>query len=270
MPQSLPLRMYHQTLHELCPLHWHEFYEMSFILAGEGRHVLNGRVYELTQGSIFLLTPADFHEIAPRPGTSMELFNVIFSSDMLREELYRLLFTDLKEYVTTFSGPAYTALETEFRRLWAEVHEYQVGRNLVIYGSLERILIDLARKCLAHTGSVPLQSEQGAYEKMRSGLIYIHHHFREPLSLEQVARQVHLSPNYFSECFRKAYGTAFQSYLQELRLRFAMSLLSVARLPVSDVCHASGFNTLSHFERAFKQKFGQSPREYMQRSRQDM
>jgi AraC-like DNA-binding protein len=42
-------------------------------------------------------------------------------------------------------------------------------------------------------------------------------------------------------------------------LRFAKSLLSVSNLPVTDICYAAGFQTLSHFERAFKREFGRSP-----------
>jgi AraC-like DNA-binding protein len=261
MPQNLSLRMYYHALCEPVPLHWHEFYEMSFIQAGEGSHILNGIPHPLVPGSLFLLTPADFHALAPAPGSTIQLFNVIFSSNMLREEVYQLLFTDLKEYITVCCGECFPPMEAEFRRLWSEVNDTRLGQQVIICGALERILIDLARSCAGHNKKMLDEQDQMQHEKVRPGLVYIHHHFREPLTLEAVAHHVHLSPNYFSECFRKAYGTSFQSYLQDLRLRFAMSLLSASRLSITDICYASGFNTLSHFERAFKQRFGQTPRE---------
>jgi AraC-like DNA-binding protein len=87
----------------------------------------------------------------------------------------------------------------------------------------------------------------------------LHNHYREPVTLQAAAEQVALSPNYFSECFRSATGVTFQRYLQSLRLRFAKSILSVSALPVTDICYASGFQTLSNFERAFKREFGHSP-----------
>jgi transcriptional regulator GlxA family with amidase domain len=105
-------------------------------------------------------------------------------------------------------------------------------------------------------------------QKIRRALIYMHHHFREQLTLEEVAAQARLSPNYFSECFHKATGSRFQSYLQELRLRFARTLLEMSDLHVTTICHASGFNTLSHFERAFKGRHGQPPRECRTDARQ--
>jgi len=56
--------------------------------------------------------------------------------------------------------------------------------------------------------------------QIRTALVYIHHHFREQLTLNDVAGHARLSPSYFSECFHRTTGSSFQRYLQELRLRF--------------------------------------------------
>ena len=90
-------------------------------------------------------------------------------------------------------------------------------------------------------------------------VLYVDRHFRESLTLADVAARAHLSPNYFSERFRQYTGTSFQLYLQECRLRFARSLLASTSLSVSEVCHAAGFNSLSHFGRAFRRRYGVAP-----------
>jgi len=71
-----------------------------------------------------------------------------------------------------------------------------------------------------------------------------------------------LSAHYFSECFHKATGYSFQSFLQLQRIQFAKALLRSSTLAVTDICFASGFHSLPHFEKAFKQKIGVSPRDY--------
>jgi AraC-like DNA-binding protein len=71
-----------------------------------------------------------------------------------------------------------------------------------------------------------------------------------------------LSANYFSECFHRVVGTPFQTYLADTRLEFAKALLGVSQLSVTEVCYASGFNTLAHFERMFKRKYGHTPSRY--------
>ena len=89
--------------------------------------------------------------------------------------------------------------------------------------------------------------------------IHIQHHFRQPLSLQDAARQAHLSLNYFSQVFHKATGLSFQHYLQQQRLQFAQALLRSSSLPVTELSNLAGFNTLTHFERVFRRKFGITP-----------
>ena len=77
-----------------------------------------------------------------------------------------------------------------------------------------------------------------------------------------MARHIGYSPNYFSAEFKKETGVEFQKYLRNLRLDFAMKLLKLSRLSVTEVCFECGFNTLAHFLSAFKSFVGVTPSEY--------
>ncbi|MBP3961847.1 helix-turn-helix transcriptional regulator [Paenibacillus lignilyticus] len=79
--------------------------------------------------------------------------------------------------------------------------------------------------------------------------------------LEEAAAHAHLSATYFSELFRQTLGLTFQQYLQQLRLKFAHNLLRSTMLPVTEVCHVAGFNTLTHFERVYRKQYSKTPRE---------
>ncbi len=136
IPLASSVRIYHHLVTRRVEVHWHEFYEMSFILTGEGSHILNGTLDPLTPGSIFLLTPADFHEIIPHPGSTLELYNVIFSDHVLGEELYRILFGEQRGYAAVLRGLDFEVMCAEFRRLWTEAHLRQIGTDLVIQGAL--------------------------------------------------------------------------------------------------------------------------------------
>ncbi len=262
MPASLSLRIDHDVLHQTETVHWHEFYEIQLITAGTGTHVLNGRALPLVPGDCCLLTPADFHEIIPDATAPLELFNVIFTDDLLAEPVHHLLFAHPMDHVAVFAGADFERIVAEFRCLWAEVGAREVGYERVIQGVLERILITMARHGRAERCSAEPCQDAGGEQGIRHALVYLHHHFREPLTLARVARQAHLSPHYFSSCFHRDIGQPFQTYLRDLRLHFACALLRVSDLPVTEVCHASGFTTLSHFDRAFKSRYGQSPRAY--------
>ncbi|MGO4269429.1 AraC family ligand binding domain-containing protein, partial [Paenibacillus sp. TAF58] len=73
-------------------LHGHDFFEMEIILAGRGTQVLNGEPSILEPGTVYLLTPVDFHTILPDPAFPLRLINVKFTEEWLDEELRLFLF----------------------------------------------------------------------------------------------------------------------------------------------------------------------------------
>jgi hypothetical protein len=181
--QLLPVRIYHQVAHEPINVHWHEFYEAHFILAGQGTHLLNGTAHQLGPGTVFLLTPADFHALIPQPDQPLELFNVIFAEEVLSPEMRQLLFSTPGELNMQVEEAALLVLEREFRCLQAEVEEQRIGYQLVMRGALERILITLRRNAAPTPSSFALPGESAISLPIRQALVYMQHHFREPLSL---------------------------------------------------------------------------------------
>lgn len=99
-------------------------------------------------------------------------------------------------------------------------------------------------------------------QHLRRALLYVHHHFRENVTLAEAASRAGFTPNYFSECFHQAMGISFQNYLLALRLRLSKSLLRASDMSVTEICYASGFHTLSHFQRVFKRQYGLTPSAY--------
>jgi AraC-like DNA-binding protein len=266
MEPSSSLRIFRQALNGKVDLHWHEFYELTFILSGQGEHILNGVSYPLSKGSLFMLTPADFHEVNSEPGQTLDIFNLIFSEEALSEQLQSLVFQEMREQGFVVPECDMNSIEAEFKRIQSELHQWNIGSELIIRGAMERILIEWVRNSPVHKDEHIQPKAPYRHQFIQKSLIYMQHHFREPMSLDQISRNAQLSPNYFSECFHKETGISFQTHLQSLRLHFAKSLLIISDLPVTQICYASGFNTLPHFEKVFKQKFGQSPRDYRKNS----
>ncbi|MDF2726069.1 MAG: hypothetical protein K0Q59_5747 [Paenibacillus sp.] len=256
-----------QRLTRSSPLHWHEFYELCVITGGTGTNVLNGVAHPLEKGSLFLLTPADFHEVNPDPGSVLHIYNVIFSEEMLVGELRELLLYGNTSRMTQLDDDALSRVEQEYLVIDREVREPKTAQRLMVKGALERILIELLRQRevdSADRGILMEEASTSGQVAVANALLFIHHHFREPLSLQDAAREANLAPGYFSTCFRQTTGITFQHYLQNLRIEFGAALLLASDRPVTDICYASGFRTLTHFERVFRSKYGCSPRQYQQ------
>jgi AraC-like DNA-binding protein len=258
-------KVYRHTLTESYPLHWLEFYELILVIHGRGVHSINGRAYALKPGTLCLLTPVDFHSVLLNPGEELTIYGVVFDEEVIDEGVRRWLFQNRDYYHLPLPADLGRRIVYEFEGLYEEDQKPGIASQRMISGALERILIYLIR----HTRTSQPNADQSRIaigvdfpESVQRALLYIHHHFRQPLSLKDVAHQASLAPNYFSEQFHAVVGVSFQHYLQSLRLRFAARLLAASDLPVSDILLASGFRDQAHFCRAFKTMYAASPRAY--------
>lgn len=97
---------------------------------------------------------------------------------------------------------------------------------------------------------------------IRQAISYLENHCADKISLTDVADQVSFSPEHFSRLFSKETGINFVTYLNNLRMKKAVSLLESTNMKVYEIAEMVGFSSLSYFSTAFKKKFGLNPYEY--------
>ena len=88
---------------------------------------------------------------------------------------------------------------------------------------------------------------------------YLLQHFREDISLQQLATHCHVSPFHFSRIFKSVLRTPPHKYLNEIRLHHARLLVETTNTPVADIAFDCGFSSAEHFTTAYKKMFGQPP-----------
>lgn len=84
----------------------------------------------------------------------------------------------------------------------------------------------------------------------------------EPLTLEDLARSVHVSTFHFCKTFKRATGMTFTQYLSMVRIAKAKKLLANPQARISEVAFEAGFASLTHFNRMFRRIAGQSPTDF--------
>lgn len=94
---------------------------------------------------------------------------------------------------------------------------------------------------------------------------FIRDHHTEDLSLGQVAAAVHTSIFYFCKLFRKVTGLTFTEFVSRTRVEKAKNLLLNPNLRISEIAYEVGFQSLTHFNRVFKNVVGESPTEFRAR-----
>ena len=88
---------------------------------------------------------------------------------------------------------------------------------------------------------------------------YILNHFRDDISLMEIAAWCHVSPFHFSRIFKKFTKEAPHQFLLNIRLNQAEITLLNTELPVADIAYTSGFNSVEYFTSAFRRKYKSPP-----------
>lgn len=99
-------------------------------------------------------------------------------------------------------------------------------------------------------------------EAVRRVLMYVNRHYGDPLSLQGVAEQVGLHPNYLSALFTRNMQCGFTHYLQRLRIEKAKTLLRTTSRKVTDISASVGFTDSKYFAKVFKSLTGMTPQQY--------
>jgi AraC-like DNA-binding protein/ligand-binding sensor protein len=136
---------------------------------------------------------------------------------------------------------------------------------------LEKTLKDLSISVLsggpaAGSGGSDMHREYHGrvIEKARA---FIAENFSKDILLEDVARAVFLSPNYFSTLFRRTVGCTFRAYLVRQRIRAARSLLLETDVPIKEIVDRTGFKDYNYFNRTFRSLLGVPPARYRMNGR---
>lgn len=97
---------------------------------------------------------------------------------------------------------------------------------------------------------------------------YIEKNYMHNIGINQIAEQLHLTPNYLSTLFKKKEGITFMKYLTKTRMLMAKELLSSPNGKVSQVANQVGFSSTRHFSKLFKNYYNMYPSELKQQSKE--
>ena len=107
--------------------------------------------------------------------------------------------------------------------------------------------------------------EENEDDRVRYVKDYIETHYPQDISLKELADLVCMAPDSFSRFFRNKTGRTPNRYLIDYRLGIAARMLLNTQLAVAEIGYSCGFNTLSHFNRLFRESKGCTPSEFRER-----
>ena len=89
------------------------------------------------------------------------------------------------------------------------------------------------------------------------------------ISLDDVSREVNVSPYYFSKLFKEEVGENFIDYLTDLRISRAKLMLKDETLTIREAGARAGYADQNYFSRIFKKQTGMTPRQYRETEKEE-
>ncbi|MFW5981485.1 MAG: AraC family transcriptional regulator [bacterium] len=255
------------------PPHRHNFLELSYIISGQGKEIINGKEHKLEKGVFSLLLPYQVHELIPETGKPLKIYNCnlamesFFGHNKLSEELNDMIFEtgqDLPSYAK-FNDTQGKIIEKIFEEMLEEIENNQHRADLMFKSKVIEVFIHFDRlrrkNIIAEEENQPLNKEQkDSY--LWELIFFIHNNYMEELSLTRLAKEVGVSDSHLSTSFKDFFGENVHSFINDIRIKHACALLISSDKQIIDIANEVGFNSYATFSRVFRQKMGQSASEY--------
>ncbi|MFC0216025.1 response regulator [Paenibacillus chartarius] len=121
----------------------------------------------------------------------------------------------------------------------------------------ERLLVQQWWRLIESSGS-----ESNGHHAVESMRQYINGHYQEDISLTSLSERFHFSPQYIAKKFKEEFNTTVVTYLTELRMEKARSLLAHTGMSLLEISEAVGYTDENYFGKVFKKHMGVTPFQY--------
>lgn len=253
-------------------MHRHQFVEVVYILSGEAVHTVGDREYRVKSGDVVVINCNVPHKFAATAGEPFVAYDLMFAPDFIDPGIGEDAFEALKD--NFLFGPLFPADNLpdihisgnrygSYGELFTRIYHALKGKERGYIELSRAYVIELIVKILRDMGRDRTKELTSENKKaVFNAISYMERRYNTPISVEEIAAQVFLSPEYFRRLFKKMTGESVRSYLHKLRIDEACRLLSVTDMPIGDICAAVGYQDMKSFYQTFKQMTGKTPKEY--------
>ena len=236
--------------------HTHNHMELFYIVGGKGQFLIQDQLHPVNVNNLVIINPNVTHTEVSLNAQPLEYIVLgIEGVELATSDNSDGSFSILDHYESVeISGC--------IRNILREMEQKNTGYEDVCQAYMEILLIRLMRNT-----ALAVTAEPQAYSGNRQCAAvrrYIDLHFKEALSLDQLAEDAHMSKYYLSHAFKREYGTSPINYMIGKRIEESKYLLAETDLSLSRIAQLLGFSSLSYFSQVFRRIQGISPMEYRQ------
>jgi AraC-like DNA-binding protein len=253
------------------PFHFHDGYELTFIIRGRGKFYGGNQVMNFADGDVFFLGPMFPHYFVNEKHSGQDesmahSLAVQFQQDFLGKELFeKPEFVEIKKLLRLVysSGLKITSPNKVTPELFQDLTQPGIRKVLLLLEILNRLATlpnkDIQVIALHYYNNTDSRKD---FSKLDPVYRYVLENFTEDVNSKKAASLAFLNEAAFCRYFKRQTKKTFSQFVNQVRITHATSLLMDKNKSIADVCYECGFNNLSYFNRNFKNITSKSPLEY--------
>jgi len=250
-------------------LHYHDNYEIYYLLSGKRQYFINVRIYRVSKGDVVIVKPYEIHRTTPFYSFPSPYERILLN---INEQLFTEKENDFfnKKLVSFFEkGINVIKLDVKeqviIEQILSSMLKEEEQQNLWYDDYMKALLVELLiflNRCFSKE-RLELQSHfANTNQKLLHIISYINEFYMNNISLSSLSKTFYLAPGYLARIFKEATGLTCMEYINNVRTKEACKLLAKTNIKVTEIVERVGFNNLAHFERVFKKFCGCTASDY--------
>ncbi|MDR6513449.1 AraC family transcriptional regulator [Chryseobacterium camelliae] len=246
--------------------HYHPEVELIYVCKGSGKRQIGSNISYFSDGDLVLIGSNLPHCGLTNENTNNEYEMVIqFKPDFLGEAIWKT--PEMQRIVSLLekskAGIVFgDHIKKEIGEKILDMHESSsLDRLIRFLGILDELALTQDFRIL-NAGKYYLQTQVEDNDRINVIFNYVKDHFREQMTLEEIADLANMKVPSFCRYFKKITNKTFTQFVNEYRITHSLKLLAEQPLSITEVCFESGFNNFSYFNKTFKEYVKKSPSQY--------
>ena len=241
-------------------MHFHQDIEVLYVFSGELEICTEENEWKLKKDDFLLINSNVRHEYLTRS-------NILMGSLFINYKYLCEIFHENQMYFLCDSTTEKSNLMEQVRSLIQRIfHSYQSNSGnafLLRESAAYELVHELVSGFRIKRGMNQYDSLRGVSdERMNDIMNYLMIHYKEPITLIDMAEKLGLTNTYLSRYFKKTFGMNFLKFLYNIRLEYAVQDMMDSNKTLLRIALDNGFPNLSSFHKVFKESYGVSPTEY--------
>lgn len=241
-------------------MHWHEDIQITYVIHGTIQVQTLDHSLEVQVGQAIFINKKILHQITEIKDAHYRsfLFPDMFMQFYQDSPVYHQVCTFLNQHFTSYLIKDSTTIQ-----IIQQINDFAFCQKEPFY--IYQMLIYINQLMLKLIQTLPVSTKPFSSDQnlsIQKCLSYIHTHYQEDITLNDIATYGDISAGYCGRLFQKILKTSPYEYLIDFRIQKSLELMTTPHYTITQIATSVGFNSVSHFIQCFKKKLKMTPKQY--------